>query len=64
MIHLFLGSIAAGQMVVAPLQNAKATHLHNKNSIAQFFRVLQVKDNFTTNSEEIAEFTTKFTTKN
>jgi hypothetical protein len=34
MIHLFLGSIAAGQMVVAPLQNAKATHPHNKHSIA------------------------------
>jgi hypothetical protein len=64
MIHLFLGSIAAGQMVVAPLQNAKATHPHNKHSIAQFCRVLQVKVDLTTNSEEIAEFATKFTTKN
>ena len=64
MIHLFLGSIAAGQTVVAPLQNAKATHLHNKYSITQFYRVLQVKDVFTTNPEEIAEFATKFTTKN
>ena len=64
MIHFLLGSIAYGQMVVAPLQNAKATHPHNKHSIAQFCRVLQVKVDLTTNSEEIAEFATKFTTKN
>ena len=58
MIHLFLGSIAAGQMVVAPLQNAKATHPNYKYSIAQFCRVLQIKDDFTANPEEIAEFAT------
>ena len=64
MIHLFFGSIATGLMVFAPLQNATANQPASQHSIAQFCRVLQVKDDCTTNPEEIAEFATEFATKN
>ena len=62
-IRLIFGSIAAGLMVIAPLQNATANHPSRPHIIAQFCRDLQVKGDIITNREEIAEFATEFATK-
>ena len=51
-------------MVFAPEQNAATKQPPQYQSVAQFYRDLQAKGNFTANPEEIAKFTTEFTSKN
>ena len=50
--------------MIGPVQNVAAKQTFNKPSFTQFCRDLQAKGNFTANPEEIAEFTTKFASKN
>ena len=45
-------------MVFAPEQNAAAKQPPQYQSVAQFYRDLQAKGNFTANQEEIAKVTT------
>jgi hypothetical protein len=63
MIRLFLGSIAASLLMIAPIQNIAANQQSKQHSFAQFCRDLQAKDDFTANLEKITEFATKFATK-
>ena len=64
MIRLFFNSIDTSLMVFAPEQNAATKQPPQYQSVAQFYRDLQAKGNFTANPEEIAEFITKFASKN
>ena len=63
MIRLFLGSIAASLLMIAPIQNIAANHPSKHHSFAQFCRDLQAKDDFIENPKKINEFATKFATK-
>ena len=63
MIHLFFNSIDASPTVFATEQNAATKQTPQYQSVAQFYRDLQAKGNFTANPEEIAKFTTEFASK-
>ena len=58
MIHLFFNSIDASPTVFATDQNAATKQTPQYQSVAQFYRDLQAKGNFTANQEEIAKVTT------
>ena len=60
----FCNSIDTSLTVSATEQNAATKQTPQYQNVAQFYRDLQAKGNFTANPEEIAEFATKFTTKN
>ena len=64
MIRLFFNSIDTSLTVSATEQNAATKQTPQYQSVAQFYRDLQAKGNFTANPEEIAEFTTEFASKN
>jgi len=64
MIRLFFNSIDTSLTVSATEQNAATKQTPQYQSVAQFYRDLQAKGNFTANPEEIAKFTTEFTSKN
>ena len=64
MIHLFFNSIDASPTVFATEQNAATKQTPQYQSVAQFYRDLQAKGNFTANAEEFAEFTNEFASKN
>jgi len=58
MIHLFFNSNDASPTVFAPKQNVTTKRPSQYQSVAQFYRDLQAKGNFTANQEEIAKVTT------
>ena len=60
MTRLVFGSVAAGLLMIAPVQNVAAQQPSNQHSLAQFCRDLQAKDDFAANPDEIAEFATEF----
>ena len=64
MIHLFFNSNDASLTVFASKQNAAIKQPSQYQSVAQFYRDLQAKGNFSANAEEFAEFTTEFASKN
>ena len=64
MIRLFFNSNDTNPTVFAPEQNVATKRPFEYQSVAQFYRDLQAKGNFTANPEEIAEFTTEFASKN
>jgi hypothetical protein len=64
MIRLFFSSIDTSLTTSATEQNAATKQTPQYQSVAQFYRDLQAKGNFTANPEEIAEFTTEFASKN
>ena len=63
-IRLFFNSNDTNPTVFAPEQNAATKQTPQYQSVAQFYRDLQAKGNFTSNAEEFAEFTTEFASKN
>ena len=64
MIRLFFNSNDTSPTVFVPEQNVATKQTPQYQSVAQFYRDLQAKGNFTANPEEIAEFTTEFASKN
>jgi hypothetical protein len=60
----FFNSIDTSLTVSATEQNAATKQTPQYQSVAQFYRDLQAKGNFTASPEEIAEFTTEFASKN
>jgi hypothetical protein len=64
MIRLFFNSIDTSLTVSATEQNAATKQTPQYQSVAQSYRDLQAKGNFTANPEEIAKFTTEFASKN
>ena len=64
MIRLFFNSNDTSPTVFAPEQNVATKRPSHYQNLAQFYRDLQAKGNFTANPEEIAEFTTEFASKN
>ena len=64
MSRLFFNSIDTSLTASATEQNAATKQTPQYQSVAQFYRDLQAKGNFTANPEEIAEFTTEFASKN
>jgi len=63
MIRLFFNSNDTNSTVFAPEQNVATKRPYQYQSVAQFYRDLQAKGNFTANAEEFAEFTTEFVSK-
>ena len=63
MIRLFFSSIDTSLTTSATEQNAATKQTPQYQSVAQFYRDLQAKGNFTANREEIAKFTTEFASK-
>ena len=64
MIRLFFNSNDTSPTVFVPEQNVATKRPSQYQSVAQFYRDLQAKGNFTANPEEIAKFTTEFASKN
>ena len=63
MSRLFFNSIDTSLTASATEQNAATKQTPQYQSVAQFYRDLQAKGNFTANPEEIAKLTTEFASK-